>query len=142
MEEDKSLDIPYPAGHNWAGLTPRQVSAAYERVDPIKFDRLLSDSERQEELATEQHQQRVALDEMKKREGLLMAREWLIEWMKTSLKAYHRVIEEYSKTKVLRKEWADAHKSNFLFLKDILGMGEEEMKLIVEEVNGDKESKG
>ncbi len=24
-DEDKSLDIPYPAGHNWEGLTPRQI---------------------------------------------------------------------------------------------------------------------
>ena len=24
------LDIPYPAGHNWEGLTPRQINAGYK----------------------------------------------------------------------------------------------------------------
>jgi len=31
-EENKSLDIPYPAGHNWEGLTPRQVNEGYENA--------------------------------------------------------------------------------------------------------------
>lgn len=33
IEEDKSLDIPYPAGHNWEGLTPRQVNNAYKKIE-------------------------------------------------------------------------------------------------------------
>ena len=35
-KEDPSLDIPYPAGHNWEGLTPRQVNQAYEDKDENK----------------------------------------------------------------------------------------------------------
>lgn len=31
-DEDKTLDIPYPAGHNWEGLTPRQVNQAYDKI--------------------------------------------------------------------------------------------------------------
>lgn len=30
-KELDGLDIPYPAGHNWEGLTPKQVNEAYER---------------------------------------------------------------------------------------------------------------
>lgn len=30
---DKSLDIPYPRGHNWEGLTPRQVNQAYAKTN-------------------------------------------------------------------------------------------------------------
>ena len=26
-------DIPYPAGHNWEGLTPKQVNQAYTKKD-------------------------------------------------------------------------------------------------------------
>ena len=35
-EKDKSLDIPYPKGHNWEGLTPRQVNTAYDNTDKKK----------------------------------------------------------------------------------------------------------
>lgn len=30
---DKSLDIPYPRGHNWEGLTPRQIGNAYAKTN-------------------------------------------------------------------------------------------------------------
>lgn len=29
--KEESLDIPYPAGHNWEGLTPRQVNEGYAK---------------------------------------------------------------------------------------------------------------
>ena len=36
VDEDASLDIPYPAGHNWEGLIPRQVSEGYKKMDNKK----------------------------------------------------------------------------------------------------------
>ncbi len=37
--DDPSLDVPYPPRHNWKGLTPRQVSEAYEKKskEPLKL---------------------------------------------------------------------------------------------------------
>jgi len=29
-------DVPYPAGHNWEGLTPNQVNKAYKKEQPLK----------------------------------------------------------------------------------------------------------
>lgn len=29
-------DIPYPAGHNWEGMTPKQVNMAYARIEAEK----------------------------------------------------------------------------------------------------------
>lgn len=31
-----SIDIPYPRGHNWEGLTPRQVNESYAKIDKEK----------------------------------------------------------------------------------------------------------